>query len=45
MSERQEPTLDQIMQQWLCLWQMSLQLMAFTPAAMGREMWSWSVRR
>jgi hypothetical protein len=39
VSERHEPTLDQIMQQWLCLWQMSMHLLSFTPAAIAREFW------
>lgn len=39
MSERQEPTLDQIFIQWTYLWQMGMQLLAFTPAAMAREFW------
>lgn len=37
MSDRHEPTLDQIALQWLCLWQMGLQLLAFTPGALARE--------
>lgn len=40
MSERREPTLDQIALQWLCLWQMGAQLLAFTPAAFAREMFA-----
>lgn len=38
MAERPEPTLEQIALQWLCLWQMGWQLLAFTPAALAREL-------
>lgn len=45
MSERQQPSLEQIVVQWTYLWEMSLQLWSFTPAAVAREMWGWGVRR
>lgn len=44
MPARAEPTLNQIALQWLCLWQMGWQLLAFTPGALARELAAQAMR-
>lgn len=38
MTPERQPTLEEIASHWLCLWEMGWHLLAFTPAALLREL-------